>query len=76
MIMEKLTRADRPPLGVIPKFILEERRFNELKEAIERFTAANWPIPNEIISEYNDMASRLQKSGTVNQSAEQRSDRK
>lgn len=57
--MEKLTRADRPPLGVIPKFILEERRFNELKEAIERFTAANWPIPNEIISEYNDMASRL-----------------
>ena len=70
MIMEKLTRDNRPPLGVTPKFVLEERRFNELKEAIERFTAANWPIPNEIISEYNDMASRLQQAETENRPAE------
>jgi len=70
MIMEKLTRDNTPPLGVTPKFVLEARRFNELKEAIGRFTAANWPIPSEIIFEYNAMANRLPKAETENQSAE------
>ena len=70
MIMEKLTRDNRQPLGVTPKFVLEERRFNELKEAIGRFTAANWPIPTEIIWEYNAMANRLPKAEAENRPAE------
>jgi len=57
----KLVRTVAPPLGVTPKFVLEERRFNELKEAIGRFTEANWPIPNEILWEYNHMAGKLPK---------------
>ena len=35
----KLKRAVKPPLGVTPKTLLEERRFNELKEAIEKWLA-------------------------------------
>lgn len=57
----KLVRTVAPPLGVTPKFVLEERRFNELKEAIGRFLEANWPIPSEILWEYNHMAGKLPK---------------
>lgn len=57
----KLKRTLMPPIGVTPKFILEEQRFNELKEAIGRFLEANWPIPSEILWEYNHMAGKLPK---------------
>ena len=57
----KLRRAVLPPIGVTPKFVLEERRFNELKEAIGRYIEANWPIPSEILWEYNAMANRIPK---------------
>lgn len=71
MIMEtKLKRAVKPPLGVTPKTLLEERRFNELKEAIGRYIEANWPIPSEILWEYNAMANRLPKAETENRPAE------
>lgn len=57
----KLRRAVMPPIGVTPKSILEERRFTELKEAIGRYVEANWPIPSEILWEYNTMANRIPK---------------
>lgn len=71
MIMEtKLKRAVKPPLGVTPKTLLEERRFNELKEAIGRYIEANWPIPSEILWEYNAMANRLPKGDAGNGNGE------
>ena len=57
----KLKRTIMPPIGVTPKVILEEQRFNELKEAIGRYLEANWPIPSEIVWEYNAMANRIPK---------------
>ena len=68
--MEKLTRDNTPPLGVTPKFVLEARRFNELKEAIGRYIEANWPIPSEILWEYNAMANRLPKGDAGNGNGE------
>lgn len=66
----KLKRTVKPPIGVTPKFVLEERRFNELKEAIGRYIEANWPIPSEILWEYNAMANRLPKDDAGNGNGE------
>lgn len=54
-----MKRTARPPLGAMPRFIYEEHRIVELKEAIVRYLEANWPVPTEIISEYNELTNRL-----------------
>lgn len=38
---------DKPPLGVMPRFLWDERRMVDLTEAIERFTEAGAPVPVE-----------------------------
>lgn len=45
----------RPPLGVMPKYIWDEKRMNHLKEAIDRYILANQNVPAEWISEYHDL---------------------
>lgn len=37
----------KPPLGVMPRFLWDERRMVDLTEAIERFTDAGEPVPEE-----------------------------
>lgn len=54
-----MKKAKTPPLGIKPKFICEEERLIELKQAIDRFLQANWPIPDSITSEYNEICSKL-----------------
>lgn len=61
-----MKRSKQPPLGVTPRFVLDEERIKELKEAIERFLAANWPIPDNIINEYNELTERLDVEGDNN----------
>lgn len=56
-----MKRSKVPPLGVKPRFIHEEQRIVELKEAIIRFVSANWPIPDIIINEYNELTENLEK---------------
>ena len=56
-----MKRAKRPPLGAIPRFIMEERRINDLKAAFVRFMDANYPIPQEFIDEYNELVNKLPK---------------
>lgn len=48
-----------PPLGVKPRWIIEEERIKELQDAIKRFLDTNWPIPDEIFKEYNALTERL-----------------
>ena len=48
-----------PPLGVKPKYVHEAYRMRELQEAICRFIEANWPVPLEIVEEYNEISSKL-----------------
>lgn len=54
-----LKRANMPPLGVKPRWIIEEERIKELQDAIKRFLDTNWPIPDEIFKEYNALTERL-----------------
>ena len=46
---------NRPPLGVMPKFIWDRKRISMLKEAIKRYLDENEAIPNEWITEYNEL---------------------
>lgn len=47
-----------PPLGVMPREIWEEKRLDDLRAAICRFLEADWPIPEEIVSEFNEYVSK------------------
>lgn len=42
---------DKPPLGVLPKFLWDEQRMVDLTEAINRFMDANEPVPSEWVQE-------------------------
>jgi hypothetical protein len=53
---EKLTK---PPLGLRPKWLVDELRIEEVKNAMERYIEVNKPIPIEWINEYNDLAEGL-----------------
>lgn len=54
-----MKRDKRHPLGAIPRFIVEERRINDLKATFVRYMDANYPFPQEFIDEYNELVNRL-----------------
>lgn len=47
---------EKPPLGLVPKWVRQEQRCSEIREAIDRYTDASKPIPIEWIEEYNELA--------------------
>ena len=53
------SKTKLPPLGAPPKFVRDGLRISELKEAIIRFLQSNWPIPEEFVTEYNQLAEAL-----------------
>ena len=46
---------EKPPLGLAPKYIADIKRIQAIKEAVERYMIAQYPIPLEWIEEYNDL---------------------
>lgn len=46
---------ERPPIGVMPKFIWDEKRFEELQGAIMRYADRGFMISPEWIEEYNSL---------------------
>ena len=46
---------NRPPLGVMPKFIWDKKRLAMLREGIKRYLDANKAIPVDWIAEYNEL---------------------
>ena len=56
-----MKRTKMPPLGCKPLFILREERINELKAAICRYLSSNWPLPKEIIEEYDKLVEELEE---------------
>ena len=47
--------TDKPPLGVMPKFIWDRKRIASLKEGIKRYLDADKDIPVDWVTEYNDL---------------------
>lgn len=48
----------RPPKGVEPRHIHEERRIRELATAISRYAEDSASIPTEWVEEYNELVAR------------------
>lgn len=54
-----LKECTKPPLGVMPNWLHNERRAEDLKAAINRYIDANCEIPTEWIEEYNLLISSI-----------------
>jgi len=44
---------EKPPIGLKPKWLHDEQRQKECKEAIERYVNAGRKVPQEWLDEYN-----------------------
>jgi len=58
-IIFSLNATPKPPIGLRPRYIAEEKRLKEIKNAIARYWKANLTIPVEWIQEYNYYIERL-----------------
>lgn len=58
-----LKECTKPPLGVMPNWLHNERRAEDLKAAINRCIDANCEIPTEWIEEYNLLISSIRAEG-------------
>lgn len=54
-------RHAKPPLGIEPKEIWEEKRCIDLKEAIDRRVNTEFEIPKEWVDEYYELAVKINK---------------
>ena len=51
----------KPPLGITPRWLLDEERAIEIEQAITRYSEVDYPIPVEWIQELNEVYERLNK---------------
>lgn len=51
----------KPPIGLMPKFIWEEKRFQAVKEAIDRYMKAEKLVPKEWWEEYSELGHKIQE---------------
>lgn len=56
---------EKPPLGLMPKYIWELKRIEQIQLAITRFTEAKRAIPSEWIEEYNTLYISLKEDGHI-----------
>ena len=54
--MEK--NNEKPPLGLTPRKLWDEKRTDEIRAAIERYNEAGAVIPAEWVEEYNEIKER------------------
>lgn len=54
-------REPKPPLGVIPRWLWLERRYNDIHAAILRYEAAGFDIPANWREERRGLATDLQR---------------
>jgi hypothetical protein len=51
--------SEKPPIGLIPRFIFEEERLEEIEDAMDRYRAAGKKIPEEWIRERTEIRNSL-----------------
>jgi hypothetical protein len=55
----------KPPLGLIPKWLRQEERLKEIREAMLRYLEADVEIPEEWIEEFLELRKlKLNQNGT------------
>lgn len=60
MAKKKLVKKKivKPPLGLRPRWVVDELRMNEISEAITRYMNAGRDIPDEWLEEWQELAER------------------
>lgn len=48
----------KPPLGIKPRYVVDDERKQDIINAMQRCIDASWQIPGEWIEEYNEIVSR------------------
>lgn len=56
---DKTRETSKPPLGIVPRKIWEDKRLEEIKSAILRYIDSRHAIPLEWVEEYNELIERL-----------------
>lgn len=56
-----MKRNEKPPIGLKPRFIVEEERLKEVRSAIRRYSKKWLRIPNDWIYEYNELITKMIK---------------
>lgn len=46
---------EKPPIGIMPRYVWDKKRRDELSEAMQRYIEASKSIPQEWIDEYNEL---------------------
>ena len=59
---EEEPKCEKPPLGVMPKYIWDKKRLSDLASAIQRYIDAEKAIPKEWVGEYNELISALENN--------------
>jgi len=49
---------NKPPLGLMPKYIWDLQRKQDIEDAVKRYIAADRPIPYKWIQEYVELVRR------------------
>lgn len=49
----------RPPLGIIPRRFWDETRYSALQDAMRRYIAAGFVIPEAWVDEHNELEAKL-----------------
>jgi len=52
---EEIKQSSRPPIGLMPKKLHQEKRFYDVCSAIARHYSAGFKIPIEWVEEYNEL---------------------
>lgn len=54
-----MSTADRPPLGLRPRYVVVPERIQEISDAIQRYAFACLPIPSEWLEELGELSGWL-----------------
>lgn len=56
-----MIELNKPPIGITPRWLLDEEREAEIWRAITRYIEAGYPIPMEWYQELDEIRERLSK---------------
>ena len=59
-------KGQRPPLGLKPRWIVDEQRLREVADAINRSRKAGWKVPVEWLDEYDELVRKVEAAGVFN----------
>lgn len=61
----KQETEQKPPLGLMPRKLWNEQRYNDICSAMSRYNDCGKQIPNEWIEEYNELTKQFELNQSI-----------